>query len=261
MIPLLEIIASDLRKFSESLEKKSILLDHPWALIDEEFEMQKLIFRRNKQLILAKNGIVQEGTWEYFPEARSLLIDRNVDKILCNEVYIDRAVMILKLDGTQHRFFVLANENYIPDLDVIGYLKKLRRRVINISELHMDDGRIFEVSLKNYGDQPSIGDFVNIGGIGVQNGLYKTQNNIYLELKNSAITKIFFEKTYINPDGVEITIQQKNKTEIYFGDNVFIDGQPAVISRIDLDKSRRLVIKDGKVFRVKWRNPLLGWFF
>jgi hypothetical protein len=124
----LKSIVSQLRNFSATLEKASILIDKPWALIDEEFEMQKLIFKKNKELILSKNGQVQIGKWEYFPEAKSLLIDRSSDKkdiILCNEVFIDEGVMVLRIDGLENRFFLLANENIVPDLDAIKYLNKL----------------------------------------------------------------------------------------------------------------------------------------
>lgn len=86
----LKSIVNQLRNYSSTLDKTSILVDKPWALIDEEFEMQKLIFKKNKELILSKNGQVQIGKWDYFPEAKSLLIDRNSDKILCNEAFIDK---------------------------------------------------------------------------------------------------------------------------------------------------------------------------
>ena len=66
---------------------------------------------------MSKDGQVNMGKWDYLPEAKSLLIDRGKDTILCNEGFIDEAVMILKMDGTNNNFFVLANENIVPDLD------------------------------------------------------------------------------------------------------------------------------------------------
>jgi hypothetical protein len=57
-------------------------------MIDDEFEMQKLIFKRDKELIMSKNGKVTIGKWDYFAEAKSLLIDRGFDKLLCNEAFI-----------------------------------------------------------------------------------------------------------------------------------------------------------------------------
>ena len=141
----LKSIVKQLRNYSATLDKTSILIDKPWALIDDEFEIQKLIFKKDKELILSKNGQVQIGKWDYFPEAKSLLMDRNTDKILCNEAFIDKGVLVLRLDGTDSRFFILANENVVPDLDANRYLKELRYQKLKIAETKLIDGRILEV--------------------------------------------------------------------------------------------------------------------
>lgn len=74
----LKSVVNQLRNYSTTLDKTSILINKPWTLIDEEFEMQKLIFKKNKELILSKNGQVQIGSWDYFPEAKSRSIPESV---------------------------------------------------------------------------------------------------------------------------------------------------------------------------------------
>ena len=69
-------IVEQLINYSSTLNDTSILIDKPWALLDDKLEVQKLIFKKNKELILSKNGQVQIGKWDYFPNAKSLLIDR-----------------------------------------------------------------------------------------------------------------------------------------------------------------------------------------
>ena len=78
----LQHIVIGLRNYSKSLDKTAILIDKPWSLIDSDLEVQKLIFKRNKELIMSKNGNVTMGKWEYLAEAKSLLIDLGQDKIL-----------------------------------------------------------------------------------------------------------------------------------------------------------------------------------
>jgi hypothetical protein len=118
----LKNISKELKNYSRSLDKTSILINKPWAVIDEEFQLQKLIFKKDKTLIMSRNGKVTEGRWDYFSEAKSLLIDRGDDKILCNEVFINEGIIILKLDGTQKEVFALANENLVPDLNIKAYI-------------------------------------------------------------------------------------------------------------------------------------------
>jgi hypothetical protein len=74
----LKSFVKQLKNYSESLDKISILIEKPWAMIDEELEMQKLIFRKNKDLLMSKNGKVTLGKWDYLAEAKSLLIDRGI---------------------------------------------------------------------------------------------------------------------------------------------------------------------------------------
>ena len=141
----LQNTVKELKNFSKSLNKKSILVDKPWALIDSDLEIQKLIFKKNKELIMSKDGQVNMGKWDYLPEAKSLLIDRGKDTILCNEGFIDEGVIVLKMDGTNNNFFVLANENIIPDLDAYSYLRKLRYRNLNITTRKLTDGKVLEI--------------------------------------------------------------------------------------------------------------------
>jgi hypothetical protein len=256
----LKSIVKQLRNYSLSLEKTSILIDKPWALIDEEFEIQKLIFKKNKELILSKNGKVQEGKWDYFPEAKSLLIDRNKDKILCNEAFIDKGVMILKLDGTENRFFILANENVIPDLDANRYLKKLRYQKLKIFETELNDGRILEVQRKDKYDIPQLGNSVTIDAEPVEDGKYHlAKNKKYYEIKRGRIFKILTETKYVNPDGQEIYIQQQNSWKVRNGDYVYMLGKPVETSLINFTKTKNLIVREGKVVRIERKNTFLRW--
>jgi len=124
-----------------SLKKKGILINTPWAMVDSDGEIQKLIFKSNNELIMAKNGKVKEGKWEYFPEAMALLIDRVEDKLLLKEQFIDENVLILKVDGTNNNYFALANENTIADYNILAYLNSLRCKIFGIKEVEMLSGK------------------------------------------------------------------------------------------------------------------------
>ena len=256
----LKSIAKQLRNYSLSLEKTSILIDKPWALIDEEFEVQKLIFKNNKELILSKNGKVQVGKWDYFPEAKSLLIDRKKDKILCNEVFVDKGVIILKLDGTDNRFFILANENIVPDLDANRYLKELRYQKLMITEAELNDGRILEVAGEFEYSSPRIGNPVTVDAEQIEDGKYQlAKKSIYYEVKQGRIIKILTETKYTNPDGQEIFIQQQDNLKIKNGDCVYMLGQPVETALINFTKTKNLVIRNGKVVRFERKSPFMRW--
>ncbi len=141
----LKSISNELKNYSKSLDKTSILINKPWAVIDEELQLQKLIFKKDKALIMSMNGQVSEGRWDYFPEAKSLLIDRGSDKILCNEVFINEGIIILKLDGTQKEVFALANENLIPDLNILNYIENWKK--VNLINDNLSNNK--DISIKS----------------------------------------------------------------------------------------------------------------
>lgn len=257
----LKSIVKQLRNYSATLDKTSILIDKPWALIDEEFEMQKLIFKKDKELILSKNGQVQIGKWDYFPEAKSLLIDMNSDKILCNEAFIDKGVMVLRLDGTDSRFFILANENVVPDLDANRYLKELRYQKLKIAETKLIDGRILEVQREEKWQEPQIGNPVTQEAEPIEDGKYQlAKQNKYFEVKKGRIFKILTETKYTNPSGQEISIQQQDNLKIKKGDYVFMIGRQVDNEIIDFSKTKNLVVRDGIVIRLEHKNKVMRWF-
>lgn len=256
----LKSIVKQLRNYSATLDKTSILIDKPWALIDDEFEMQKLIFKKDKELILSKNGQVQIGKWDYFPEAKSLLIDRNTDKILCNEAFIDKGVMVLRLDGTDSRFFILANEIIVPDLDANRYLKELRYQKLKIVETKLVDGRILEVSREEEYNSPEIGNPVTVEADPIEDGKYQlAETKKYYEVKKGRIYKILTETTYTNPDKHEIVIHQQDSWKIRNGDEVFMFGKFVDNATINFSKSKKLIVRDGKVVRLERKNPFTKW--
>lgn len=262
----LNSLVEQLKNYSVSLDKTSILIDKPWTLIDDEQEMQKLIFKKNKELVMSKNGQVQIGKWDYYPEAKALLIDRNTDKILCNEAFIDKGVMVLRLDGTLNKFFTFANENVIPDLDAYRYLNEVRFRNLNISTIRLADGKLLEVQRGKKDKFLAIGNLVTIEAEQIPNGKYQIENknqanNVkFYQVRQGRISNVLTERKYINPDGIEILIHQQNSSTIKYGDDVFIFGQEFGTGIINFSKHKNLLVKNGYVVGFEYKNKVLRWF-
>lgn len=244
-------IVNQLKNYSASLEKSNILIDKPWTIIDDDNEIQRLIFKKDKTLILSKNGQAQIGKWDYFPEAKSLLIDRITDKILCNEAFIDEGVLILKLDGTNNKLFVLANQNIIPDLNVLEYLNNHRQIKLNFVFLKLTDGNRLEVEKMEYGPC-KIGDRVFINQEQVEDGNFQEYDEKRIfEVKNSKIFNIIYVKTYETPEGIEVTIHQKIYWDISKGDTVYINSKIIENQLLKLKNGEKILIQEGKIVSVK----------
>ncbi|WP_127844570.1 hypothetical protein [Psychroflexus aestuariivivens] len=249
----LQDIVKGLKNFSKSLNKKSILIEKPWALIDSDLEIQKLIFKKNKELIMSKNGQVNIGKWDYLPEAKSLLINRGTDTILCNEGFIDEGVMILKMDGTNNDFFILANENVIPDLDAYSYLKKLRYRNLNITTRSLLEGKTLEIIQDDdeY-NNPKLGNKVTIDAEDVSDGVYKNYSSkIKYIIKNSTIASIIHQVTYKTKNGVKIMVEQKEQDYYSKGEKVWINEVEAENGEYKVLGGRNIIVENGRIKKKK----------
>jgi hypothetical protein len=194
-----------LKQFSESLDKKEMLIDQPWILTGDVPNKQQFIFRRDGRLIQSVNGDVETGTWEYIAAAQSLLIQSNSVNLLLNHAFFDKGVLLLKKDGSLDTPWILANERIIPDLDVERYLKKLVEIKQQIAWLKLDSGEEIEFE-DRFSTGIKQGAVVKLNGDRVPDGTYKTEkDNFILNIQNSMVYRLFKITTFSTNKG-NITI-------------------------------------------------------
>jgi hypothetical protein len=123
---LIKDLQSSLKSYSLGLAKQNLLVDIPWTMVDGDLNLQRLIFRKDNSLYIVKEGEIQESKWEYLPAMNSLVIEIGGKKILMNEVFADGKALILKRDGVSMDFLSFANQNELPDLNLIQHLQNVR---------------------------------------------------------------------------------------------------------------------------------------
>lgn len=251
----LQELTQKLSQFSKKLDDTTLFIGKPWVLIDPELKYHKYIFKNDGKLIMSLNGQVQIGTWEYITGTNSILIDRIKDKILLTQSFFDEAVMVLKFDGLNSDFFVLANETIIPDLDVKKYLKSLTHQKFNILELKLENGKTLEIHRNNTIQKPVFGMLTTIDGENPKDGNYKIQNNnARIELKQGKVFKITFPFGYICNNGTKIIIEQLCNSEISIGDFVYIDNELAKTGHYKLSFMNILEVVNGVIIKKKYFN-------
>lgn len=143
---LIKDLQSSLKSYSQGLANKNMLVDIPWTMVDGDLNLQRLIFRKDNSLYIVKEGEIQESKWEFLPAMNSIVIEIGGKKILMNEVFADGKALILKRDGGSLEFLSFANQNEIPDLNLLGYLKNFSKKVEEIEELSKPEPELSEGS-------------------------------------------------------------------------------------------------------------------
>jgi hypothetical protein len=253
----LRSIIPRIKNFSQSLDKTSLLIDKPWVLIDENHDVQKLIFKKNKELILSNNGQVTLGSWDYLAEAKCLLINRGADKILCNQGYIDEGILILQLDASVDQFFILANQNIITDLNVFEYILEKSRLYLNIRSITLSTGEVLDAITKNeWNSYPEIGDKVSIKFERVADGEYfvaKEEYNDFIlrySIENSIVTAKKYLMQYKTKDGIILIVEQNNPFVSYkIGDKVVQKVGVLKDKKYKIIGARNIHVRNGIIFK------------
>ncbi|WP_435254916.1 hypothetical protein [Tenacibaculum sp. A30] len=205
----------EIQHLSLKLNKLSKIYNQPWITIDDTNDFVKLIFQRNQKLIISKDGKVTDGYWELVSYSNSILLEINKEKRLYNNLFIDKGIMIFKLDGSSTNLFVLANQNIIPDLDISSYLyAKYSNQIKNVVEI--DNPKYFyQFEKDNLIDSEEITGFSNKDLAIIEDVYLKNNSKLdnTLRKKIEDVTSIYLEvndRLYISSIIKKLKTQFKN---------------------------------------------------
>lgn len=243
---------SNITAKNQKLAVKQILVDKPWALIDSDGEIQKLIFKDDNGLILSKNGKVVTGTWEYFPNSRALFIDRGTDKILLQDQYIDENILLMKRDGTDDEYFALANENTIPTYNVSWYLLKKHYESQEITALLLKNHNILLIhnKLNPYNDIGSTVELIDKDRVQlpILDGKYISNTlNTTVVIKNQHITDVLRNSHLKTISGKSFTIEGPISDVLSdsIDRTIYAEGELAQSQTIQFQQNEYIIVDNG----------------
>lgn len=117
-----------IQRFSQKLDNSALLTNKHWVSIDDITTNKTVyIFRENSELLVSTNGKVEKAKWEYL-DNKSLLIDKQNEIYLFNNVFFDQNIFALKPDGSNEYAVFVNQNNYNGDLNsiekVVDFLKQ-----------------------------------------------------------------------------------------------------------------------------------------
>lgn len=242
-----------IQQYSQTLDKKELLVDQPWVLVDENNNKQQYIFERDGKLIMSLNGKVQYGNWKYIPAAQSLLIDRAADdSLLLNHEFFTEGVCILKKDGFLDQPWMLVNQRVVPDLNIQQYLKSLLPERRNFKLLPVKNAVLL---FNNHNEFPHEGNSVTDDNYNEINGTFEgLDGRHFYEVKAGRIKRIY-EKKKIRTDRGILIVEVRDTFPIRVSDNAYLENGEVVnglYSVLDQDfYIKSLSIEYGKIKIIK----------
>lgn len=222
-----------LLKYSTRLDRLEVFVEKSWVYIDENNNKHQYIFERSGELHMSLNGIVKTGSWKLLT-TNQLLIDRLTDKILLEHVFVEDALLVLKLADTENTPFILINKQQLPDLDVKGYLDRYES-TYKLSPISSSTGYILLDSNQIKGDSFYVNKLISFESGILLTGVYRvarSDSEMYIELANNWVKRVFFLHHY-NSGDLNIAIEQDEPFNLQQGDKV-VGGKLPVNMEIQL---------------------------
>ena len=124
----LSVLIPRVSKLSHKFDNTSLILSHHWVLIDEINSKKKLyIFRKNKELLISKDGKVDTASWRYLGK-NTLLIEQEKVKKLYKHGFFDQNLIAIKTDVEGNYSFFVNEEKFDLGLNsenkIAKYLNK-----------------------------------------------------------------------------------------------------------------------------------------
>lgn len=95
------------KRFSETLDVKTILCNKSWLIFNDGGEKEVYIFQEDGSLIISFAGKVAQAKWQYLPVNKSLIISANEDAYMLHPAFVDEKVFALQQDGTDKFAFMI----------------------------------------------------------------------------------------------------------------------------------------------------------
>jgi hypothetical protein len=128
-----------LKQFGQRLDKIESFVDKTWIKYDPtSFTIQSFRFKRNGELLISTNGIVEICEWDYLPPD-SLCFKIGQQGIMYRHGFFLEALFMMQIEGANEEPILFYNESLIPDGNIDKYLKKLYAQKHNLKSFYVDD--------------------------------------------------------------------------------------------------------------------------
>ena len=114
-----------LKQFSQTLDVKAILCSRAWYVLNEQGEVDSLIFQGDETLLVSTNGDTKIHEWKYIPQKKALHIKYAESKGILLRPFMEGNVLVLQKEGS-HEYMFLIDDSLDKNIknNSLEYVKK-----------------------------------------------------------------------------------------------------------------------------------------
>lgn len=207
MLAFLKYYFQKLKENNAEIKDITKIINKTWVQFDNTRTHKKWFFKSANRLSVSLNGTISDGTYEFVNGY--LIIRIGSEKLLFNNSYFEKDVLVLERDSTNAETFVFFNENKLNKEDFITLITNHRKKALNIKELKLMDNTIVEIIDGNSKFNIE-GKKVLINNEQTELKELETEEQLIV-LNDSVITNRYFKRKYVLDKNNKVTILQKYK--------------------------------------------------
>lgn len=138
MKELLQRLIAKMPSLNLGLKNPHLIADTTWLDLTNSTQQEKkvYIFRSLRQeWLVAVNGEVAVGEWDYFPNTHSVLMMREEKSVLYNALLINGQYLVLKQDAYQEGILLVNQAYYLQLLEQVGVELAMKRILTELKDL------------------------------------------------------------------------------------------------------------------------------
>lgn len=243
MFEYLKFLFKKLKSFDDKLSNIARLQDKFWIRINDNNFSEKWFFRNNGELVISINGNIINGRYEHLNQG-NLILEYQKNKILLNQNFIYKDILLLKKDSNETDFYAFYDETKFTPDQFLKFIETSRKQDLNIKQIQLTDKTNVEIIMNPNQQKVSLGNSVLINQKKTDLNIIETDSNFY-ELQDGVIKNIFFKHNYKIFDN-NIIVKQKWKN-ISVNDKVVYSKKPIRNGRYKINYNIGIQIQDNRI--------------
>lgn len=128
------------KRFSQSLDVKTILCSKAWYVLNEDGDTENLIFQEDGTILVSVNGSTKIYTWKFIPQNQSLnIMHSDTEGTMLKPAFMDGNILAFNKIGTKECMFLIddswSSQEKMSSLDSVKkYLADIEQKALREQE-------------------------------------------------------------------------------------------------------------------------------
>lgn len=128
------------KRYSQSLDVKTILCSKAWYVLNEDGDTENLVFQEDGTVLVSVNGSLKKYTWQYIPQNQSLnIMHTDTDGTMLKPAFLDGKVFAFQKTGTKECMFLI--DDALDEQEKILTLDSIKTYLIECEQKAIEQER------------------------------------------------------------------------------------------------------------------------